>query len=163
MAILGLGLAPIIGLALLHHAVAAPVLVYNPSGSEPRGFYRLTSQSPALGRLIVFRVPASGRDYAGQNLGHLVRGGILKEIAAGPGSTVCERSGKVFIDRRLRARVSEHDSNGRPLPHWSGCQTLTEGEFFAFSDRIPNSFDSRYYGPVQQSEVVGVYAPIWTE
>jgi type IV secretory pathway protease TraF len=29
-----------------------------------------------------------------------------------------------------------------------------------FSDRVPNSFDSRYYGPVQRAAMLGVYVPL---
>jgi type IV secretory pathway protease TraF len=34
-------------------------------------------------------------------------------------------------------------------------------EYVVFSNRIPNSFDSRYYGPVHRRDILGVYAPIW--
>jgi type IV secretory pathway protease TraF len=29
-------------------------------------------------------------------------------------------------------------------------------------DRIPTSLDSRYYGPVRESGMVGVFRPVWT-
>jgi type IV secretory pathway protease TraF len=30
-------------------------------------------------------------------------------------------------------------------------------ELFVFSDRVPNSLDSRYFGPVSTRQVLGVY------
>jgi conjugative transfer signal peptidase TraF len=163
IAIVCFGLAPIAGLALLRSAFAAPVLVYNPSPSEPTGLYRLTSSVPGAGRLVAFRVPAPGRSYASQHIQYVARNSILKEIVAGSGSTVCERGDQVLIDGVVRGRVAQRDHNGVPLPHWAGCRQLRSGEYFALSNRIPNSFDSRYYGPVEASDILGVYAPVWTE
>ena len=158
-----LGLSPVVSLAALHSALAAPFLVYNPSPSEPIGLYRLTTAAPAAGRLVAFRVPPPGRAYAKQHLEYVMRGAILKEIAAGPGSIICERDGRVFIDGQHRGLVHASDRNEVPLPHWDGCHRLAAGELFAFSNRIPNSFDSRYYGPVRADDVIGVYRPVWTK
>lgn len=88
---------------------------------------------------------------------------ILKEIVADSGSMVCERGDQVLIDGVVRGHVAQRDHNGVPLPHWAGCRQLHSGEYFALSNRIPNSFDSRYYGPVKASDILGVYAPVWTE
>ena len=70
------------------------------------------------------------------------------------------------VPRRLqlleRARVLAQDSESRPLPRWRACRRLGEGEFFVFSNRIPNSFDSRYYGPVRREAIVGVFRLIMT-
>jgi type IV secretory pathway protease TraF len=88
---------------------------------------------------------------------------ILKEIVASAGSRICEHADQVTIDGELRGHVAERDHNGVLLPHWTGCHQLRRGEYFALSNRIPNSFDSRYYGPVEASDVLGVYAPFWTE
>jgi type IV secretory pathway protease TraF len=45
------------------------------------------------------------------------------------------------------------DSRGRPLPVWHDRHTLGTDEFFVFSDRIPNSFDSRCYGPIHHHQI----------
>jgi type IV secretory pathway protease TraF len=29
--------------------------------------------------------------------------------------------------------------------------------------RLPNSFDGRYYGPVRETDVVGMFRPVWTD
>jgi type IV secretory pathway protease TraF len=154
---IGLGLAPIVSLALLRSAFAAPVLLYNPSTSEPNGLYRLTGAAPAPGRLIAFHVRPPGLAYAASHIRYVVRNSILKEIVAGAGSTVCESDGSVFVDGQRRGSVTARDHNGDALPHLSGCRRLGAGEYFALSNRIPNSFDSRFYGPGLAADVVGVY------
>lgn len=154
---------PVIGLAGARAALGRPAFLFNPSPSEPTGFYRLSGSLPAPGRLIAFKVPKPGRAYAVAHLGTIAREAILKEVAAGEGAVVCEKDDVVFIDGKARGRVAGTDRQGAPLPHWSGCQRLQAGQYFVLSNRIPNSFDSRYYGPVSQAELVGVYQPLWTE
>jgi len=117
---------------------------------------------PAPGRIIAFKVPGAGRIYAVQHLRFVARNAILKEVAAGQGALVCVGGGMVSVDGRIRAAVVATDREGAPLPHWSGCQRLQSGQYFVLSNRIPNSFDSRYYGPVSQADLIGVYRPLWT-
>ena len=161
--IVGLGLSPIIGLAAARAAVGRPVILFNPSPSEPTGLYRLSTRPPAPGRVIAFKVPRTGRVYADAHLGQIARAAILKEVAAGEGAMVCEQDGVVSIDGQARGRVAATDRHGVPLPHWTGCQRLQKDQYFVLSNRIPNSFDSRYYGPVSGSDLIGVYQPLWTE
>ncbi|MGU5710215.1 S26 family signal peptidase [Aeromonas caviae] len=55
------------------------------------------------------------------------------------------------------------DRLGRPLPSWQHCRPLAEGELFLLSVTNPASFDSRYFGPVSASAVIGVAHPVWLE
>ena len=41
------------------------------------------------------------------------------------------------------------------------ADTSPQGELFTFADHVPNSFDGRYYGPIERACVVGVYRMIW--
>ena len=160
--IVALGCVGVLMVGLSVFMRPTPWLLYNPSPSEPIGFYRASFAAPTPGQLISFKVPERGRAYAAHHLAYVLRNSILKEIAAGQGSTVCADHGTLSIDGRARAIIADHDQQGALLPHWQGCQLLGAGEYFVFSNRIPNSYDSRYYGPVSSHEVLGVYAPLWT-
>jgi len=133
------------------------VVLLNRTPSEPPGLYARTGQGIAVGRIIAFRVPALGRAYVDQALPVLRHRSLLKAVAAGPGDRVCEGEGILVINGRPWAPVVARDHLGRPLPHWQGCRALTADEVFVFSDRVPNSFDSRYFGPVSRQAVLGVY------
>jgi type IV secretory pathway protease TraF len=135
-------------------------VLWNDSASEPRGLYIRTDATPATGRIIAFRAPAAAFPYAEQRMGYLRRIPILKEIAAGEGAFVCARAGALTINGRWRGPILTQDRYGRLLPRWTGCRTLARGEFFVFSNRIPNSFDSRYYGPVTTAAIVGVFGSV---
>jgi conjugative transfer signal peptidase TraF len=158
------GLVPV---AVAGAAVAAlphPIVLYNPSPSVPTGYYVRTGGAPAKGRLIAFHVPPLGRDYASAHVPYLVRGSILKPIAASGGDTVCTTGPKgLTINGNPIAPIAERDRRGVRLPHWRDCRRLRRDEYFVVSTRIPNSFDSRYYGPVTSAEIIGTFRPLSTD
>jgi type IV secretory pathway protease TraF len=162
---LSIGLAGIVafaGLCVAARAViGAPLILYNGSPSEPIGFYRLSAAAPAKGVLVAFPVPRAGRDYAKSALPYLTHTPILKNVAAAYPQTACAIDGTLRIDGRAAGAIAVADSHGQALPRWRGCIRIGRRELFAFSNRIPNSFDSRYYGPVPVSSVLGVYEPLW--
>ena len=61
------------------------------------------------------------------------------------------------------AAVLRADRLGRPLPSWRQCRRLRPGELFLLSRTNPASFDSRYFGPVSASAVIGVARPVWLD
>ncbi len=147
--------------AILASALPAPLVFYNPSPSMPIGYYLRAAAPPAKGRIIAFRVPGPGRAYATAHIPYVVRGAIIKPVIAAAGDQVCTGD-QLKINGRVVAPIATADRQGRALPQWRDCRVLRRDEYFVFSNRIPNSFDSRYYGPVAQSEVIGTFRPLWT-
>jgi type IV secretory pathway protease TraF len=47
------------------------------------------------------------------------------------------------------------------IPVWTGCKVLEADEVVGYGQSA-SSYDSRYFGPVQTSRLLGVYRPIWT-
>jgi conjugative transfer signal peptidase TraF len=135
-------------------------VLLNTTPSEPIGLYTRTRLQPKSGRLAAFPAPPAAFPYADLRLSYLRREPMLKMIAAGPGDRVCTLSRRVVINGALHGAIAETDRQGRELPHWRGCRMLATGELFALSDRVPNSFDSRYFGPVSAGSVVGVFRPL---
>jgi type IV secretory pathway protease TraF len=55
------------------------------------------------------------------------------------------------------------DSRGRPLPQFVGySHVLAAGELWLVANGHPRSFDSRYFGPISVSDVIGSVLPVWT-
>ena len=138
----------------------APQVLINTTSSEPPGLYLKSALAPARGRIVAFTAPAAAFPYADRRLSYLHRVPLLKTVAAGPGDLVCTLNGQLEIDGKARAPIAQVDRQGVALPHWSACRRLTADELFVFSHRVPNSFDSRYFGPVHRRAVLGVYAPL---
>ena len=137
-----------------------PAVLLNTTPSEPLGFYARVAEPPAPGQIVAFWAPASVFSYAHGRLNYLHRVPLLKAIAAGPGDHVCTTTGRLVVNDRDLAPIVVADAQGRALPRWNGCRALGDHEVFVFSARVPNSFDSRYFGPVPTGSILGVFTPI---
>jgi conjugative transfer signal peptidase TraF len=138
-----------------------PLLLWNRTESEPLGLYAKAARAPGVGSLIAFPAPPAAFPYADDRMAYLRHMPILKQVAAVEGDLVCTQGSFLAINGRRLAPIYTVDPRGRRLPQWRGCRRLKAGELFVFSNHIPNSFDSRYYGPVSAQHVLGVYRPLW--
>jgi conjugative transfer signal peptidase TraF len=136
-------------------------VLYNPSDSAPRGWYAVTPVDHLkVGDLIVVELDddtaalAAERQYLPQHVP------LLKRIAAMAGQRVCVNHGDVIIDTFIAAQVHATDYKGRTLPRWSECRPLATDEIFLLSNTSDASFDSRYFGPVRLSQVIGIARPL---
>ncbi|ALK31144.1 MULTISPECIES: S26 family signal peptidase [Burkholderia] len=149
-----------------------PRLTYNPSDSVAVGWYRIDPLDHRAGSLprpltvdsiVLVPLPAEAAALAAQR-GYLpTRVPLLKRIGAVSPQEVCIAGGIVRIDDVPSATVLSVDRLGRPLPSWPQCRRLEPGELFLLSVTNPASFDSRYFGPVDASTVIGVAHPVWLE
>lgn len=166
-ACMGVGLAALCEPAVMPVATRDRVfVVYNPSDSVPRGWYRIgrmeSAASLQVGSIVLARLPAGVAAFAAQR-GYLPIGvPILKRIGALAPQSVCVRKQLVHIDGAVVASVRTRDGAHRPLRAWSQCRPLEVGELFLLGDTNPASLDSRYFGPVPASAVLGVARPLWT-
>jgi conjugative transfer signal peptidase TraF len=150
--------------------VAAPVwsrpdirFIWNASASVPVGLYRIVPATRIeVTDLAVVMPPDELADLLDQR-GYLPRGlPLIKRVLVLSGSTVCRRGSVIIAYDAIYGHALARDTRGRPLPDWQGCRTLHEGEAFFMNWDSPDSFDSRYFGPLPVSTVVGRAIPVWT-
>ena len=164
---MGVGLAALCAPAVIPMSAHGRVwVVYNPTNSVPRGWYRVgrvdDAASLRVGSIVLAQLPASVAAFAGQR-GYLPKGfPILKRIGAVAPQSVCVREQVVQVDGAAVATVRTHDGEQRPLQAWQQCRALATGEIFLLSNTNPASFDSRYFGPIAASAVLGIARPMWT-
>lgn len=168
-----IGLATLAWVSYLpDHMRPLPRLTYNPSDSVAVGWYRVDPLDHRAGSLpsplsvnsiVLVPLPAEAAALASQR-GYLPpRVPLLKRVGAIAPQEVCIAGGIVRIDGLPSATVLRTDRLGQPLPSWKQCRRLAPGELFLLSVTNPASFDSRYFGPVSASTVIGVAHPIWLE
>ncbi len=131
------------------------VIVYNDSASMPRGFYLRLSAPPLQGAMVTVRARDVALAYARQRNFAGPRARFIKRVIAVAGARICASGDTVTIGA-LTVRRIEKDAQGRSLPLWRGCRLLRSGELFLLGDTA-DSFDSRYFGAVNERQIEGVW------
>lgn len=151
---IGIGLGFVIaGLILRPY----PLVLYNPSESAELGWYRVyPGREFGRGSLVAARLP-EGASVLADARGYLPDGmPVIKTIGAVGGDQICWSETDIVLPSDLRLPLLERDSAGRVLRSQPrGCIVLHSGEVFLVSTRTTASFDSRYFGPVDASAVIG--------
>jgi len=133
------------------------ILLYNPSQSAPQGWYRIeVLEHVSRGDQVVSNLPHEAAEFASQR-GYLPRGiPVIKTVAALEGDTVCDTGSILEINDVPTVRTLAADKAGRPLPSpWRTCRRLLPKEVLLLSDRTQDSFDGRYFGAVQKTDIIG--------
>jgi conjugative transfer signal peptidase TraF len=162
--ILSAGLTLTAVVAVASTFLADRQIVINTSPSVQPGIYIRSSATPKVGAIVDFEIPTAAQPYILARSGYSGENWyILKPIIAGPGDQVDTLGDWLIVnEKRIAAMLPREDSAHRPLPIWRACRRLADGEFFVFSARIPNSFDSRCYGPIKRREIMSVRCPLIT-
>ena len=153
LALLGGGLC----LVALGAVEKQPLLIYNPSPSAPIGWYKVThTNSYQIGDLVAANIPDWAADFA-QSRGYLPENTpVIKTIIGAPGTQFCVRDGVLIVSGFMPLNIHSFDSQGREMPvEQEGCRRLSADELLLGSVRYDRSFDSRYFGSVQRTDLIG--------
>lgn len=158
MAVIAIGTTILVGSAAFP---PAPRLVWNASASAPIGLYAVAPGRLAeAGDMVIARVPepfrllAATRHYLPLNVP------LVKRVAAAAGDEVCALGREIFINGRLAAVRRAADGVGRAMPMWSGCVRLRGRQLFLLMD-APASFDGRYFGMTEGTDIIGKARLLW--
>lgn len=152
----------LLGVLSIVHFV--PWLIWNASASVPIGLYAITpAKHLAITELLAIDAPDPIAAFLAAR-GYLPRGvPLMKHVAALPGQRVCRVGRTIVIDDVIVGAALSRDSRGRPLPVWQGCHVIPAGEVFVMNTGVWDSLDSRYFGPLPTSSIVGRAIPLWTD
>jgi len=97
---------------------------------------------PERGDAVVFRYPGNRSLF------------YIKRIIGLPGDHVVLRNGDVFVnDKIIEEKYSSLDINSLAFNQTNFF--LTENQFFVMGDNRMMSFDSRSWGPLERSDIIG--------
>jgi conjugative transfer signal peptidase TraF len=159
IAIIGAGIS-LLGLTLAFPP--APRLVWNASASAPIGLYSVNPGAPiAPGDMVIARVPDPWRMLAARRRYIPANVPLVKHVVAAAGDEVCALGEDVFINGRWLAERRVADADRRPMPWWNGCVQLRGRQLFLLMTNNPASFDGRYFGISEGSQVIGKARLLW--
>jgi conjugative transfer signal peptidase TraF len=158
------GIIAAAAVTLMMGATAWPppvLIVWNTTASLPVGLYVVARGTPRRGDLLVIQLPAAVEALAVSRTILLRHTPVLKPVAAVAGDLVCRWGAVVTINGRVAAIARRRDGHDRDLPVWQGCRRLSASHVFILASH-PDSFDSRYYGPLHLRLTRGVAHPLLT-
>lgn len=139
--------------------------IYNTTASIPKGLYRLHHDPETrplnTGDIAVYMLPKNVINLAAKRRYIDSTHALMKPVAAVAGDYVCTANRQVIVNDVSYGRIQETDSAGRPLPWFYFCGTVTGDLIFTFTS-ADHSFDSRYYGPLQPTDLLARATPLWT-
>jgi signal peptidase I len=92
-------------------------------------------------------------------------GDLVKRVIAQPGQTIYSSGNSIYVNGRLLAEpyLPHDDPLGPPIPDASSQHPyrVPPGEFYMLGDNRADSCDSRYWGPIKGSSIVGKVVLVW--
>jgi signal peptidase I len=91
-------------------------------------------------------------------------GDLVKRVIALPGQTIYSSGNSIYINGRLLAEpyLPRYDPLGPPIASRQHPYRVPPGEFYVLGDNRSDSCDSRFWGPIQGSSIIGkVVLTLW--
>jgi len=158
------------GILALGFICFAVGLRVNTTRSIPVGLYWMTGAPVGKGEYVIFCPPqsalfdeAKARGYIGAGFCPGNYGYMIKRILALGGDTVTSAEEGVKVNGMLlpASAALDTDKAGRRIPRYPiSDYTLKDNELLLMSDVSRTSFDGRYFGPINLSQVKGVITPV---
>jgi conjugative transfer signal peptidase TraF len=142
----------------------AKAFIWNASASIPIGLYAVQPANEiSVSDLVIVMPPEPLAVFLAERR-YLPKGRpLLKRVLARGGQRVC-REGAIIIAYGVPfGYARERDGAGRDMPVWQGCRRIADGDLFLMNWDSSDSFDSRYFGALPRSTVIGRAVPVWTD
>jgi signal peptidase I len=109
------------------------------------------------GDIVVFSQPPL--DHCGGTQG----GDLVKRVIALPGQTIYSSGSSIYINGRLLAEpyLPRYDPLGPAIASRQHPYRVPPGDFYLLGDNRAISCDSRYWGPIKGSSIVGRVVLLW--
>ena len=166
-----IGFGVTLSVFLLSAVAYALGLRLNTTPSIPVGVYRLTDDPISKCSYVYFCPPpapvfdmAKQRGYIGGGYCPGGYGHLMKKTSAAKGDVVVIGADGVHVNGLLLplSVPALADGAGRPLPRYQAALVLGSAEILLMADRNSSSFDGRYFGAINRTQIEGVIRPVLT-
>jgi conjugative transfer signal peptidase TraF len=156
---------------MLWGLIYAAGLRVNTTPSIPLGVYQLSNEPLVTGSYVLFCPPpapifelAKARGYVGAGFCPGGYGHLMKRLVAAKDDQVTINAEGVAVNgqRLPLSKPIKLDGGARPLPHYAKSWVLGSDEVLVISDSNNGSFDGRYFGSIQRSQIESVIRPVFT-
>jgi conjugative transfer signal peptidase TraF len=136
-------------------------ITYAVSYSVPNGWYLLIPATTIKRYNIVqFKPPEATVTFL-QKLHWAPKNALLVKYVYGlPGDFVCNKNASIWINNKLLGPIYNADKHGNALPKTNFCGKLPPEQYILLSTHINNSFDSRYFGPINRANIKSKAIPL---
>jgi signal peptidase I len=109
------------------------------------------------GQIVVFSHPPLDHCAGPQE------GDLVKRVIALPGQTIYSSGNSIYVNGRLLAEpyLPHYDPLGPPIASRQHPYRVPPGEFYMLGDNRADSCDSRYWGPIKGSSIIGKVVLVW--
>lgn len=126
------------------------------SASMPKGIYFITPiKNIDRGDVVIFKPPSAIDTFLIQQKWVPRSGVLLKTVMAVPGDYVCKKNHWVWLDRKKTAYVFEYYEPHKKLPNIPFCGALNPDQYLLMSVLNNKSFDGRYFGIINRTNLIG--------
>src|ERR1700724_1458764 len=90
-------------------------------------------------------------------------GDLVKRVIALPGQTIYSSGNSIYVNGRLLAEpyLPHSDPLGPPIARSQHPYRVPPREFYMLGDNRSDSCDSRYWGPIKGSSMIGKVVLVW--
>jgi conjugative transfer signal peptidase TraF len=158
-------------IALIVVAIVSGVRI-NTTPSYPLGIYLMTDDPIVKGALVIFCPTDNAAFRAARERGYIGAGFcpdgygyMIKKILAVRNDEVKISAAGVLVNGALlpNSKPMDTDLEGLPLPQIKmAVASLDDHSVLLMSDYNPKSFDARYFGLVDRSNIISAIRPVWT-
>jgi signal peptidase I len=91
------------------------------------------------------------------------QGDMVKRVIGLPGQTIYSSGNSIYINGRLLAEpyLPHDDPLGPPIASRQHPYRVPAGDFYVLGDNRAISCDSRYWGPIKGSSIIGKVVLVW--
>ena len=143
---------------------------FNTSRSVPHGFYRIVDKPIARQAYVRFCPPDTVPFRLARTRGYIEAGscpsgarGLIKTVVGMPGDHYRFSDAGLILNGHLQTNTRPllEDGAGRSLPVNRSSGMLQAGQYILMGNNVPNSYDARYYGIINEQDVTAVLEPVW--